>query len=498
MPTGKRRLVDSLLVLRWVLAGAVFTLVAIQQILQYAFVDHLSPTIQLLSNVLFYGVTGPVVAWLAVTWLASNLEQREHAGEEARKREQHLAGITTASADAILSMDRDGVIQTWNRGAELIFGYQDSEVVGKHFAVIVPPELRERGEIELLARMADEHGYVRNFESERITKAGQRVAVDITRTLIRDSSGQIIGSSAVIRDITERKRAEEEIRRLNRDLEERVAQRTREVEQAYQQLSQRNADLERANRELKELDHLKSDFISMVSHELRAPLTNINGSLELMTAECTGSDGAPCRSMLGIVTDQAGRLTRFVQSVLNVSRLEAGSFAFHLEPVDVWPIIDKVVSDFSSRNVPHHFRLGGPRSLPPAWADRERLEEVLVNLVDNAVKYSPQGGDVAIEVQSLAAPPWQQATPAQQKRPFLVISVTDRGVGIEPHEQTRVFDRFYRVDGADSREVYGHGLGLYISRRLVEAHGGRIWLESAPGKGSRFSFAVPVAEPDDL
>jgi signal transduction histidine kinase len=125
--------------------------------------------------------------------------------------------------------------------------------------------------------------------------------------------------------------------------------------------------------------------------------------------------------------------------------------------------------------------------------DRDRLEEILTNLVDNAVKYSPDGGDIAIEARLLTDLSSVKQDVPPGSGPFIVVSVADQGVGISKEEQKHIFERFYRVDRHDNRVVYGHGLGLYIARKLVEAHGGSIWVESAEGKGARFSFAVPVA-----
>lgn len=488
----RRRLADSLLVIRWALPILIFIFVVVQQIAQLLLIEPLGPAVRLITDILIYGVSGPLIVWATLTLIARELAYRGRIDEEARARDQYLANIIRESADAILSLDMDGIIRSWSRGAEQMFGYSSDEIIGQHFAILVPDDRKALGEIERLAGMVDDEGFVRNYETERVTKDGRRLIVDLTRTLMTDRDGRLIGYSAIVRDITARKRAEMEIRELNKDLEQRVAQRTQELEQAYQEISRRNTDLERANRELKELDRLKSDFISMVSHELRAPLTNMNGALELMDVQCTGGAGTPCRNMIGIITDQAQRLTRFVQGVLNVSRIEAGVLSFQFAPVDVWSLIGKVVADFSSRSLPHRLLVTGTPP-PPAWADRARLEEILTNLVDNAVKYSPNGGDVTINVRQ-ADDLGTARDGATAAGPFIVISVSDQGMGIPAAEQEHIFERFYRVDRHDSQEVYGHGLGLYIARRLIEAHGGSIWVESTPGQGSRFSFAVPVAK----
>jgi signal transduction histidine kinase len=179
--------------------------------------------------------------------------------------------------------------------------------------------------------------------------------------------------------------------------------------------------------------------------------------------------------------------------VLNVSRIEAGALSFQFAAVDVRSLVAKVVSDFAVHSGARRITLRGAAELPPAWADRDRLEEVLTNLVDNAVKYSPAGGEIVVDVRRTTDLGAAGGPAGAEAGAYVVVSVIDQGAGIALPEQERLFERFYRVEKHDSREVYGHGLGLYIARRLIEAHHGHIWVESTPGKGASFSFAVPVA-----
>jgi len=282
--------------------------------------------------------------------------------------------------------------------------------------------------------------------------------------------------------IVEKEKAERKIRQLNRELEARVAQRTEELARAYEELRERNLALEAANEELKELDQLKSDFVSMVSHELRAPLTNINGSIELMLSD-DSMDPETQRAMLRIIAEQTARLTRLVQGILNVSRIEARKLEIHPEVVFIRSTLEKVVREIMQTTDRHVFELPD-HSLPPVWADPDRLQEILSNLLDNAVKYSPEGGTIRIGAQVL--------------EDRMVISVSDPGMGIPAKELDKIFEKFHRVDRGDARATYGHGLGLYISKRLVEAHGGNIWVESELGQGSTFYFTLPLAETDEV
>ena len=284
--------------------------------------------------------------------------------------------------------------------------------------------------------------------------------------------------SWIARQIKEKEKAEAQIRRLNRELEQRVAQRTEELAQAYEELRKRNEALQAANEELKELDQLKSDFVSMVSHELRAPLTNINGSIELMLAD-EEMDPESQRAMLRIIGEQSSRLTRLVQGILNVSRIEARKLEFYPETVDVRSVMERIVSNLAHNDDKHEFQLPD-NPLPPVWTDPDRLEEILTNLVDNAIKYAPEGGIIRLN--------------AYVREKQLVVSVTDPGMGIPPRELNKIFDKFYRVERGDARTTYGHGLGLYISKQLVESQGGHIWVESELGRGSTFSFTLPLAD----
>jgi signal transduction histidine kinase len=229
-----------------------------------------------------------------------------------------------------------------------------------------------------------------------------------------------------------------------------------------------------ANEELTQLDRLKDEFVSLVSHELRAPLTNINASVELLLAE---DPPAKSRAKLEIIGQEAQRLTRLVQSVLDVSRIQAGRLELLTAPVEPAALCRAAIA---RQPADRPWRLDVARGTPPVLADAERVPEVLGNLLDNAVKYSEPGTAVDLSVRPLG-------------EDEVLFAVADHGIGIAPDELARIFERFHRVERGDARDTYGHGLGLYIARRLVEAHGGRMWAESTPGTGSTFLFTLPVA-----
>ncbi|MCW5880675.1 MAG: PAS domain S-box protein [Anaerolineae bacterium] len=466
--------------LRWGLPILIFLFVVFHQLFTLDWIDPLPTPLRFIAGLLVYGLIGPLMAWWVFTWIAAHLREQQRIEQQMREREQYLASITTASSDAIMSVDTCGCIQSWNQGAQTIFGWTADEILGQSMDVLVPAERQARGEPANILVTVAKRGAISHYETEWMRKDSRHLVVDVTSNVLTDATGQMIGSATIIRDITARKRAEEQVRELNRELEKRVDKRTRQLNIALQQLQGRADELERANEELTELDHLKSEFVSMVSHELRAPLTNINGSVELLVSD-TGLEPGQ-RAMLHIIREQTQRLTRLVQGILNVSRIEAGRLTLHQEPLDVSYVLTRVAKNTRGAP-PRDIEVDLPAYPLMAWADLDRVEEVLVNLVDNALKYSPP--DTPVRLSGYNA--------AHQ----IVIAVSDNGIGIPPDQLERIFEKFHRLEQGDNRETYGHGLGLYIARGLVQALGGRMWAESMPGRGSTFYFTLPQAYASD-
>jgi signal transduction histidine kinase len=274
--------------------------------------------------------------------------------------------------------------------------------------------------------------------------------------------------------LEQKEQAEAEVYRLNIELQQQVEERTRELRAKADALTV-------ANERLQELDRLKSEFVSLVSHELRAPLTNMRGAIELMEDGCPALS-ATCDQMFNIISEQIERLGRLVNDVLNVSRIEAGGLSLNYAAVDIVQIAERAVDDIAARQTGHVFRQPDGAINPQVWADADRLYEVVANLLDNAAKYSQPSSEVVLKVH----------TEGQEA----VVSVSDNGPGIPPEEHNYIFEKFHRLDSGDAKETYGYGLGLYLCRRLVETMDGRIWVESEPGHGATFRFALPlVAKP---
>jgi PAS domain S-box-containing protein len=263
--------------------------------------------------------------------------------------------------------------------------------------------------------------------------------------------------------------AQRDLEALNRGLELKVEARTRELADTV-------ANLEQVNQDLQALDRLKSEFVTLVSHELRAPLTNIRGGVELILAGYP-EERTAVRETLSLVMAETDRLARFIEAILDLSALEAGKFPIRLETLDVDEVARMACArfpEFAEGRLLYRV----PGGLPRVVADERALTSVLFHLLDNARKYAPLG-DIRVD-----------AVADEEK---VYVSVSDTGPGIPPQERERVFEIFHRLDSSDAREVYGHGLGLHLARRLLVAMDGNIWADEAPGGGARLTFWLPRA-----
>jgi signal transduction histidine kinase len=273
----------------------------------------------------------------------------------------------------------------------------------------------------------------------------------------------------------------------NRGLEASVAERTSHLRAATDELAA-NDELARANATLRQLDRLKSEFVSLVSHQLRAPLTNITGALEIVAEDASLLPPASQRT-LQILAVESQRLSRLIQTILDVSRLESGRLTMRLGPVAIEPLLARTCASAREVEPGRPLTISLPPALPPAWADELLLEEVVRNLLENAIHYSPPGSPIRVS--------------ARARDGMIAIELLDHGPGVPPEEQDKIFRSFHRV-GDDETTVKGYGLGLYFADKLVRVQHGTIHVESpvwddTSAPGTRFVFTVPIAgaEPDD-
>jgi len=362
-----------------------------------------------------------------------------------------LAAIVEFSDDAIIGKDLQGVITSWNAGAQKVFGYTAAEMTGQPIMRLIPAE-RQPEESDIMARIRAGES-VRHFETVRIRKDGQPIAISVTVSPIKDQQGRIVGASKVARDITEQRQAEEKIRHLNAGLERRVAART--------------AQLTAANRELEA-------FSYSVSHDLRAPLRGVNSFVRMLEEDCGDKLDAEGKRMLGVIRDEASRMGRLIDDLLAFSRL--GRQQVENTLVDMTSLARAA---FEGAAVP----ASAPRAqfhlntLPPAYGDPALLRQVFANLIDNALKYSSKQPAPLVEVSG-----WIEGRES-------TYCVKDNGVGFDEKYSHKLFGVFQRLHS--EQEFEGTGVGLAIVQRVVLRHGGKVRAESKPGEGAAFYFTLP-------
>lgn len=288
-----------------------------------------------------------------------------------------------------------------------------------------------------------------------------------------DDAGRIAGIIHVIQDVTE-----------VGQLEQRLTQQRNNLRLLQEELHQQNLRLEAANAELRRLDDVKSAFVSIAAHELRTPLASISGYLEMLLDGDAGPLTIRQSEYLHILEGSAQRLLRITRDLLDLTRIEAGRLEMVLYPTDMVRLVETVIAEqaLQLEAKAQHLCLRAPVSLPLALCDRARAAQVVGNLLSNASKYSPPGATITLEVAL-----------ARGESGFLDISVADEGIGIAEEDRSHLFDPFFRARNATKTGASGAGLGLYIAHSLVELHGGRLWFDSLPGKGSTFHATFPIA-----
>ncbi len=234
----------------------------------------------------------------------------------------------------------------------------------------------------------------------------------------------------------------------------------------------------------KEVDQIKNQLLSTVSHELRTPLASIKGFASTLLRQDVRWDEATQRDFLRIIEEESNRLEELIDNLLDMSQLEAGALRIQREPVQLRRLVREAVEQAQRRTELHWFVMDLPAELPRVWADARRIRQVLNNLLENAIKYAPQGGQITVT--------------CEEEHENVVVNIADEGQGIPGELLDRIFDRFFQADGASTRKTGGSGLGLAIAKGIVEAHGGTIWAESLEGLGSVFRFSLPIVQEQDL
>ena len=356
---------------------------------------------------------------------------------------RRFAAIVESSDDAIISKSLDGTITSWNPAAERMFGYTADEIVGKPISKLMPPERHD--DMESILERIRRGERVEHYETVRLTRDGQRIDVSLSVSPVKDSAGRIVGAAKIARAIGERRRAEAERERL-----------LREAQQGVQ---------------------LRDIFLSVAGHELRTPLNALK--LQLYNLERSLS-GPGQKEAVAKAQREVDRLSSLTARLLDVARMAAGGFEVDKAPMDLSELVREVAArlEHSATRAGSPIRVEAPGPVIGEW-DRAAIDQVVTNLLSNAVKFGGGGPidvDVAVERNGTAAR----------------VRVRDGGPGVAEADRQRIFERFER--GVSERSYGGLGLGLWIARQIVTAHGGRIGVESSAGQGATFTFELPIEE----
>jgi len=414
--------------------------------------------------------------------LAKNELEIEH--RRLVESKEYLQNVIEDSPDVIITTDTEGNIVEFNKGAEEMLKHKRAEVTGTSAEHLYMDESERRD----ILKIVEEKGKVTNCETRLKTKDGSVLDVNLTLSQLRDGLGNIIGTVGISRDITEIKKKREELLSLNRKLQETtLALETarvnleKKVEERTKELRDANEMLIESNIRIKEADRLKSEFMANMSHELRTPLNAIIGFSELLLDGIDGEISDVQRTDLTHIHDSGAHLLGIINDILDLSKIEAGKMDLVKEEVDLAGILRGVISVsktlIKGKDVKLVDLIG--EGLPTIVADGKRLKQVVLNLVSNAAKFTEKG-EITIK-----------AEPAGNSH--VLISVRDTGIGIKEEDIPKVFEKFRQIDMSSTRNKGGTGLGMAITKKLVELHGGSMWLESKVGEGTTFFVKLPTS-----
>ena len=358
----------------------------------------------------------------------------DKAYSELQEAREYLENIISTSADGIVITDPQGTITRVNEAVENMAGYTQEEMKGMHVSQLslhVPDETYYQLRADMVDKLFAE-GRITGLESEWNSKHGELVPIELNAALLKDKENTVVGGVIGVRDIRERKKLEE----------------------------------------------MKNDFISSISHELRTPLTSIKGSIDNLLDGIAGKLNDDQREYLAIINGESDRLVRLINDLLDLNKLEAGNIKLFPEEVEYISLIAQVVFNF--KELAHEKGLTLEMESPSREiyfkADRDKINQVLINLINNAIKFNEHGG-IKVVVEDF-------------KNQSVATRIIDTDIGIPQDELDRVFDKFYQLNKPRTGKSRGSGLGLAITKNLVELHGGKIWAKNKEDKGSEFYFTL--------
>jgi PAS domain S-box-containing protein len=352
---------------------------------------------------------------------------------------QRMTAIVEGSSEAIISKKMDGTIISWNKGAEKLYGFTEREILGKPIEMIVPQEKTK--ELEAIMKDIQQGKPVVNIATLRKRKDGTTVEVSLTVSPVSDTAGTIVGASTIAHDISKEK----------------------------------------------EIDRAKTEFVSLASHQLRTPLSAINWYTEMLLAGDVGKINADQKSYLEEVYRGNKRMVELVNALLNVSRIDLGTFAVEPASTSITETADDVIKELQQQIILKKIKITTAyATLPKLELDPKLMRIVFQNLLSNAVKYTPEKGTIAVSITKDQRPPKLNV-----KGPSLYIKVADTGYGIPAGQKDKIFTKLFRADNVREKEAEGTGLGLYIVKAIVKVAHGTIWFDSTENKGTTFHVLIP-------
>jgi PAS domain S-box-containing protein len=376
------------------------------------------------------------------------LENREYQQHFLRKVEEQLRVIEVKyrslfedSMDGVYISTRDGKFVEVNQAMTAMFGYSREEMIGMDFRkVYVNPDGFDKFQQDIEVK-----GYLNDYDMECHKQDGTEIYCVLTSTIERDKCGSILGYQGIVHDLTERKQAEAEVVEIEA---------------------------------LKRTNQAKSELLANVSHELRTPLASIKGFIETLIETDVEWSKEQQLDFLQSANKEADRLTLLIRDLLDMSRIDSGKLALDKRAYSIGEILDSVSGVLSIITKRYKLNIKHSPDLPNMLADKVRIGQVITNLVENATKFAEEGSQIVINT--------------SLNDGEVIVSVKDSGIGMPPEVVSNLFNRFFQANIVASGKTRGTGLGLSICKGIVEAHGGKIWVESQPGIGSRFSFSIPV------
>jgi len=380
-------------------------------------------------------------------------KQRISELEQAELAQFYLSALVGSADDAIISKTLNGIVTSWNQGAEKIFGYRADEMIGQPVTKLIPSD-HPNEEPRILERLRRGER-IEHYETQRLRKDGRIIDVSITVSPIRNKDGAIIGASKIAREVTERKRVE-----------------------ARERDALRQAEIARAQAE--QASQSKDEFLATLSHELRTPLTAILGWVRMLG---TGKlDSQAQKKAIDVIERNVKAQAQLVEDLLDVSRIISGKFRVEVKSVQPSTVIDAALDALRPAADAKEIRLQivADSAAGPVLGDFHRLQQAVWNLLSNAIKFTPKGGRVLVELARVSS--------------HVEISVTDNGIGIRNDFLPYIFNRFSQADASPTRTYGGLGLGLAITKSIVELHGGSIAAASSgEGRGATFTMKLPLA-----